>query len=315
MTKEIEQAHWGATPTPLGPGGEAPPPLRLLAEVGLAEAAHLARAGRLTEAAAVLSDLPAAVSRSERVLDLRARIKAQMGHLEEAKAMWTEASRLDPENHAYARALGRLQKMPRAWARALPGGLPATILFGIGSLLLAGYGLTRFFTLGKMSDADRPAQTVGAGTSLQTTQPDNEAPPDLVIEHPDVSTRIDGHQLVVTLRSGLFSSGTRLKPEARDLLTSIGRSLFPYAGKVSVVVVGHTDNLQVRVKRGFRDNLDLGMRRAVLVLNHLKGAAHLPPSMLYAQSLGEHESPFPNDSPEGRAHNRTVSLRITRTVR
>lgn len=94
----------------------SPSPAQLdgaLGEVLLAEAARLARRGRWVEAEAALG-FPLAPGRPTRgaALDLLARIRGQQGRWADAKAAWTEALRLDPENEAYSAGLRRLSRRP-----------------------------------------------------------------------------------------------------------------------------------------------------------------------------------------------------------
>ena len=83
---------------------------RLLEQAALAQAAALARAGRLGEAEALLSGLTSA---SAAVLDLRAKIKAQQGDLKSAAALWTKAERLAPGNVEYTAAHRRARRRAR----------------------------------------------------------------------------------------------------------------------------------------------------------------------------------------------------------
>src|SRR5690606_40161555 len=64
----------------------------------LAEAAHLARAGRYDEARRALEALGGATSDDVAVLDLLARVHAQQGDLTAADECWARVESLDPEH-------------------------------------------------------------------------------------------------------------------------------------------------------------------------------------------------------------------------
>jgi flagellar motor protein MotB len=46
------------------------------------------------------------------------------------------------------------------------------------------------------------------------------------------------------------------------------------------------------------------------VVEHLRATTGLPLSLFSVSSLGETQAPYPNDTPENAARNRTVELRI-----
>ena len=135
------------------------------------------------------------------------------------------------------------------------------------------------------------------------------------LDVPGAAVKEEQDLLIVTFNSGLFSKGTRLTPDARAKLTTLGKQLEEYVGQVTVSVVGHTDNNPVPPGSAYRDNLALGYARALAVVEHLVSAAGLPASMFVVSSPGEASSPFPNDTRENRSRNQTVVIKVLTSER
>jgi len=55
----------------------------------------------------------------------------------------------------------------------------------------------------------------------------------------------------------------------------------------------------------------LGLIRAVTVAEFLRTTAHFPLEAISIRGSGEVDAPYPNDSRENRARNRSVTLRIS----
>lgn len=135
------------------------------------------------------------------------------------------------------------------------------------------------------------------------------SPPfELVVSGARVETR-DG-ALVVTFDNGIFAKVDQLRPDASDALQDLARQLAPYGDRVSVLVTGYTDNEPVPKNRPYKTNYDLGMLRALAVAHHLIDDAGMLRSAVSTRSLGEKGAPYPNDTPENRARNRTVVITI-----
>ena len=127
---------------------------------------------------------------------------------------------------------------------------------------------------------------------------------------PGATVRAEGNETVILFDQGVFSSATRLSPQGRAVLTDAGRQIARLGKPVQVTVVGCTDNVPVTRKSAFKDNTDLGLQRAAEAVKVLQPVAGLPASSFKAVSYGTQWSPYPNDTPQNRARNRTVALRI-----
>lgn len=108
----------------------------------------------------------------------------------------------------------------------------------------------------------------------------------------------------------LFASGSaELTPEGERVLARLGAQLADLDYQVRVQ--GHTDDVAIRGALAVRypTNWDLAAARAVRVVRAL-AAAGVPPERLAAVSLGEYDPIVPGDSPEARAENRRIEIRL-----
>jgi flagellar motor protein MotB len=108
----------------------------------------------------------------------------------------------------------------------------------------------------------------------------------------------------------LFASGSaELTPEGERVVARIGAQLkdAPY----DVQVQGHTDDVPIRgaLATRFPTNWELAAARAARVVRALE-AAGVPPERLAAVSLGEHRPIVPEPTPEARAENRRIEIRL-----
>ena len=76
-------------------------------------------------------------------------------------------------------------------------------------------------------------------------------------------------------------------------------------------VDGHTDNVPLIAGAQFADNWELSQARALSVVRYLVGALGFPPDRLSANGFGEYQPINPADTPEARAQNRRIELKLT----
>ena len=128
-----------------------------------------------------------------------------------------------------------------------------------------------------------------------------------------VDVKIDGHNQYIKLSIGgsvLFDSGVAdIKHEALPILNKIGDILNEYSDCL-IKIEGHTDNAPITSNIKFADNMDLSAARAISVWNYLSGKKGLDPSTLEASGRSEFDPIASNDTPEGRAKNRRVEIKI-----
>lgn len=280
----------------------------------IGQATDLARSGAYEEAEQALSEAKAADEEDPIVFDLLARIRAQQGRYNEAEVFWKEAARLDPGNEAYRAGLKRVRSihsrpyLPTYWSPLLIGTL------AVGMLAFMGVALWRA-TLGE--SASRP---VVAEMPTPPSLPQLPAPVQAVHQPPHIEFTVPRGAKVSTkagaillkFEQGLFDSRTRLLPESEKLLKQVAQQLLSHKEGLRIEVEGHTNDLPVPPGSPFSDNVDLGLRRAVVVTNILRKAVSSSPHMFVVSSQGEANPPYENDGVENRARNRTVVVHVSK---
>ena len=108
----------------------------------------------------------------------------------------------------------------------------------------------------------------------------------------------------------LFESGSaRLSERGRAVIGKLAERLATAPHRIEVQ--GHTDDAGIRgsLAKRYPSNWELAAARAVNVVRLL--ARHgVPPERMSAVSFGEFQSLAPNDTPEGRARNRRIEIRL-----
>ena len=114
----------------------------------------------------------------------------------------------------------------------------------------------------------------------------------------------------LTLKGALlFDSGSAvLKEESYPALAQIGIILERYADD-SIEILGHTDNVPMSSGR-FANNNELSDARALAVFDYLVANTTLDPANIIHAGCGEYQPVADNSTPEGRAKNRRVEIRI-----
>ena len=111
----------------------------------------------------------------------------------------------------------------------------------------------------------------------------------------------------------LFDSGdAELKDDSHQMMEQIAKLLERYADGV-VEVEGHTDNVPMN---GFKysDNDELSGARAISVFRYLVEHTTIDPAMIKHSGRGEYIPIADNATPEGRALNRRVEIKIYNTL-
>jgi len=139
---------------------------------------------------------------------------------------------------------------------------------------------------------------------------------ELVLEHDVgnyVELSIDPEYRFVQLSmrgSILFDSGKAdLRPEAKPILSKIGDVLKNFEGYI-IEIIGHTDNVPVSKDNVYKDNNWLSSARALNAAEYLIENNNIDPKLLKYSGRGEYEPVADNDTPEGRAKNRRIEIRI-----
>ena len=123
-----------------------------------------------------------------------------------------------------------------------------------------------------------------------------------------VDVTFDANCVVLTFNGAfLFDSGKAdLKTEALPMLNKIGKILSKYADD-NIEIEGHTDSVPLNGGR-YENNDVLSSYRALF--DYLKDNASIDPSIMKHSGRGEYEPIADNSTPEGRAKNRRVEIKI-----
>ena len=217
----------------------------------------------------------------------------------------------------HAAALAQHWPVQAQRSRPLLSWLPLWVTGALAMLALLAVYLGLAFSLGAASDpvfarivalrppAPAPTQVVVAAPAAQPRlagflQPD--------IQAGLVAVRDLADRSVVVLRGeGLFDSGSAtLSADREALIRRIADALARVPG--TVVVTGHTDNVQSRSLK-FPSNWHLSEARAASVRAMLQNDG-VPGERLQARGKGEAEPVAPNDSAANRARNRRVEIEL-----
>ncbi|WP_164658536.1 peptidoglycan -binding protein [Tropicibacter sp. Alg240-R139] len=129
--------------------------------------------------------------------------------------------------------------------------------------------------------------------------------------------RIEGDRFV-------FSSEVLFDPGSADLsvdgqfeIAKVARILQSIASEIPseidwvIRVDGHTDNVPLFGTGKFSDNWELSQGRALSVVRYMVEFLGIPPDRLSANGFGEYQPLNTADSPEARAQNRRIELKLT----
>ncbi|MEG0963682.1 MAG: flagellar motor protein MotB [Lachnospiraceae bacterium] len=107
----------------------------------------------------------------------------------------------------------------------------------------------------------------------------------------------------------LFDSGkSEIREEAQPLVDKISMILQSYEGN-SIDIEGHTDNVPIH-NDNYENNDVLSAYRALSVKTYVLGKSTLDAGKIHAVECGEYNPVADNSTPEGRARNRRVEIKI-----
>jgi len=130
----------------------------------------------------------------------------------------------------------------------------------------------------------------------------------------EVDMEVTSQYVQLSLKGALlFDSGSsQLKSESLPVMDKVGLILERYADSV-IEIEGHTDNVPISSAR-FADNNELSSARALSVFNYFMETTNLDPAILKHSGRGEYVPIADNSTPEGRAKNRRVEIKIYHTL-
>ncbi len=129
--------------------------------------------------------------------------------------------------------------------------------------------------------------------------------------------RIEGDRFVFSSEV-LFDTGSAvLSPEGQLEIAKVANILRSIAAEIPdglnwvIRVDGHTDNVPLGGGGRYRDNWELSQGRALSVVRYMVEALGIPPNRLAANGFGEFQPVNIADTPEARAQNRRIELKLT----
>lgn len=125
-----------------------------------------------------------------------------------------------------------------------------------------------------------------------------------------IEVTFNGEYVQLTLNGAiLFDSGSaEIKPEAIPLIDKIGQILNRYQNN-DIEIEGHTDNVPISGGR-FESNDVLSMYRALSVADYIRSITDIPSGHIKSSGRGEYVPIADNSTPEGRARNRRVEIKL-----
>lgn len=129
--------------------------------------------------------------------------------------------------------------------------------------------------------------------------------------------RVVGDRFVFSSEVLFEPASADLAPEGREQIAGVARTLQEVAAVIPpeidwiIRVDGHTDNSPLSGAGEFRDNWELSQARALSVVRFLQDDLGFPPERMAATGFGEYRPVAEGDSPEARAQNRRIELKLT----
>lgn len=126
----------------------------------------------------------------------------------------------------------------------------------------------------------------------------------------DVEVDFNAEYVTLNMNGALLfdSASAELRDEAYPLVNKLGKILVTYDNNI-IEVEGHTDNVPIHSSK-YEDNNVLSMYRALAVANYLRNTTTLDPAYIKSSGRGEYVPIADNATPEGRARNRRVEIKI-----
>lgn len=126
----------------------------------------------------------------------------------------------------------------------------------------------------------------------------------------DVDINFTSQYVQLTLKgSVLFDSGSsELKNDALPMIQKIAMILERYA-QSTIEIEGHTDNVPIHTSK-YESNDVLSSYRALAMFNYLVDNTSLDPAKIKHAGRGEYIPVADNTTPEGRAKNRRIEIKI-----
>jgi len=129
--------------------------------------------------------------------------------------------------------------------------------------------------------------------------------------------RVVGDRFVFSSEVLFETASANLSGEGKKQIAKIAGILRQVADKIPpeinwiVRVDGHTDNVPLSGTGRYHDNWELSQGRALSVVRYMVDELGFPPNHLAANGFGEYQPINPANTPEARAQNRRIELKLT----
>lgn len=129
--------------------------------------------------------------------------------------------------------------------------------------------------------------------------------------------QIVGDRFVFSSEVLFASAQAELQPEGQAQVARVASLLSDVASEIPdevdwvIRVDGHTDNVPLSGTGAFRNNWELSQARALSVVEYMIDELGFPPERLAATGFGEFRPVNPANTPEARAQNRRIELKLT----
>jgi chemotaxis protein MotB len=129
--------------------------------------------------------------------------------------------------------------------------------------------------------------------------------------------RVVGDRFVFSSEVLFQPASAELSPEGRAQIKSVVDTLMQVVPQIPagvpwiIRVDGHTDNTPLSGTGQFKDNWELSQARALSVVRYMQDVLGFPPERLAAAGFGEYQPVATGDTPEAKAQNRRIELKLT----
>jgi flagellar motor protein MotB len=134
--------------------------------------------------------------------------------------------------------------------------------------------------------------------------------PNIFLALPGVRTKTLGNSILLSFDDGLFLHSTCFRPEAKSRLQAVAKALAQVSPPLRIDVIGCADDNRFFGSWTARFEESLALERATAVVNYFIELGLFAPKRLAALSSSCANRPFPSDTVQNRAKNRTAVLRI-----
>lgn len=172
---------------------------------------------------------------------------------------------------------------------------------------------------GKLAESEEESEQVEEFENKQMAESEKVAEKvEEALKESDMESEVDidftSQYVTLTLNGAmLFDSGSAgIKKESEPVLLRVGQILTKYANS-TIEIEGHTDNVPIKTSK-FANNDVLSSFRALAIFDFLIENAALDPAKVKHSGRGEYVPVADNSTPEGRAKNRRVEIKLYHAI-